>query len=102
WRPGRQPSYILLTSGTLQHDNSAAPLAIPDPRWWHDGPVTDFAHQGPLRPLRQATKLQNVLYEIRGPVAARAAQLESEGHQILKLNIGNPGTFGYEAPDTIV
>jgi len=57
---------------------------------------------GPLRPLRQASKLQNVLYEIRGPVAARAAQLEAEGYRILKLNIGNPAPFGYEAPDTIL
>ena len=64
--------------------------------------MTDTAHDGPLRPLRQASKLQNVLYEIRGPVAARAAQLEAEGHRILKLNIGNPAPFGYEAPDTIL
>ncbi|WP_109473179.1 pyridoxal phosphate-dependent aminotransferase [Ornithinimicrobium cavernae] len=60
------------------------------------------SHEGPLRPLRQASKLQNVLYEIRGPVATRAAQLEAEGHRILKLNIGNPAPFGYEAPDTIL
>ncbi|WP_269762003.1 pyridoxal phosphate-dependent aminotransferase [Ornithinimicrobium cryptoxanthini] len=60
------------------------------------------AYEGPLRPLRQASKLQNVLYEIRGPVAARAAHLEAEGHRILKLNIGNPAPFGYEAPDTIL
>src|SRR5690606_4052507 len=52
--------------------------------------------------LRQSSKLQNVLYEIRGPVAARAAQLEAEGHRILKLNIGNPAPFGYDAPDTIL
>ena len=56
----------------------------------------------PLKPLTQSVKLQNVLYEIRGPVAARAAQLESEGHRILKLNIGNPAPFGFEAPDTIL
>ncbi|GGK65375.1 pyridoxal phosphate-dependent aminotransferase [Ornithinimicrobium pekingense] len=55
-----------------------------------------------LRPLNQPVKLQNVLYEIRGPVAARAAQLEAEGHRILKLNIGNPAPFGFEAPDTIL
>lgn len=55
-----------------------------------------------LRPLRQPRKLQNVLYEIRGPVAARAAQLEAEGHRILKLNIGNPAPFGFEAPDAIL
>jgi alanine-synthesizing transaminase len=55
-----------------------------------------------LKPLNQPLKLQNVLYEIRGPVAARAAQLEAEGHRILKLNIGNPAPFGFEAPDTIL
>ncbi|MGB3827232.1 MAG: pyridoxal phosphate-dependent aminotransferase [Ornithinimicrobium sp.] len=55
-----------------------------------------------LRPLKQSSKLQNVLYEIRGPVAARAAQLEASGHRILKLNIGNPALFGFDAPDTIL
>lgn len=59
--------------------------------------------RGPvLRQLGQPRKLQNVLYEIRGPVAARAAQLEAEGHRVLKLNIGNPAPFGFEAPDTIL
>ncbi len=55
-----------------------------------------------LKPLEQSAKLQNVLYEIRGPVVARAARLEAEGHRILKLNIGNPAAFGFEAPDSIV
>ena len=55
-----------------------------------------------LRPLGQSRKLANVLYEIRGPVAARAAQLEADGHRILKLNIGNPAPFGFDAPQTIL
>src|SRR5699024_3770057 len=80
--------------------NSVAAPSIP--QRWHDRPVNVSSHPGPLRPLRQASKLQNVLYEIRGPVATRAAQLEAEGHRILKLNIGNPAPFGYEAPDTIL
>ncbi|MDJ0395282.1 pyridoxal phosphate-dependent aminotransferase [Rhodococcus sp. G-MC3] len=54
------------------------------------------------RTLQQSTKLQNVLYEIRGPVHRHAARLEAEGHRILKLNIGNPAPFGFEAPDVIV
>ncbi|MGB3773009.1 MAG: pyridoxal phosphate-dependent aminotransferase [Rhodococcus sp. (in: high G+C Gram-positive bacteria)] len=54
------------------------------------------------RRLEQSEKLQNVLYEIRGPVHAHAARLEAEGHRILKLNIGNPAPFGFEAPDVIV
>ncbi|GAB2934850.1 pyridoxal phosphate-dependent aminotransferase [Rhodococcus aerolatus] len=52
--------------------------------------------------LEQSAKLRNVLYEIRGPVHARAAQMEAEGHRILKLNIGNPAPFGFDAPDEIL
>ena len=54
------------------------------------------------RVLEQSSKLQNVLYEIRGPVHAHAARLEAEGHRILKLNIGNPAPFGFDAPDVII
>jgi alanine-synthesizing transaminase len=56
----------------------------------------------PARTLGQSTKLQNVVYEIRGPANAHAARLEAEGHRILKLNIGNPAPFGFEAPDVIM
>jgi len=54
------------------------------------------------RTFTQSTKLQDVLYEIRGPVHDHAARLEAEGHRILKLNIGNPAPFGFEAPDVIM
>ncbi|MBN2623980.1 MAG: pyridoxal phosphate-dependent aminotransferase [Acidimicrobiales bacterium] len=56
----------------------------------------------PLRELRQATKLQNVVYEIRGPANAYAARLEADGHRVLKLNVGNPAAFGFEAPEAIL
>jgi len=55
-----------------------------------------------VRELTQASKLQNVVYEIRGPANAHAARLEAEGHHILKLNIGNPSVYGFEAPPAIV
>jgi alanine-synthesizing transaminase len=51
-----------------------------------------------MRTVRQSSKLRNVLYEIRGPVADRAAALERDGIDILKLNIGNPQPFGFTAP----
>ncbi|MEX0580916.1 MAG: pyridoxal phosphate-dependent aminotransferase [Mycobacterium sp.] len=54
------------------------------------------------RTFAQSTKLQDVLYEIRGPVHDHAARLEAEGHRILKLNIGNPASFGFQAPDVIM
>ncbi|RAN79106.1 aminotransferase [Bacillus sp. SRB_336] len=52
--------------------------------------------------FKQSTKLHNVLYDIRGPVLERAQKLEAEGHRILRLNIGNPAPFGFEAPDAIL
>ncbi|WP_207455336.1 pyridoxal phosphate-dependent aminotransferase [Desertivibrio insolitus] len=56
----------------------------------------------PLRSLDQSSKLKDVLYEIRGKAGVAAAQLESEGHTILKLHTGNPAAFGFEAPYQIV
>ncbi|MDO4431560.1 MAG: pyridoxal phosphate-dependent aminotransferase [Lonepinella koalarum] len=47
-------------------------------------------------------KLEHVCYDIRGPVHKEALRLEEEGHKILKLNIGNPAPFGFEAPDEIL
>ena len=58
--------------------------------------------QRPPRTLAQAAKLQNVVYEIRGPANAKAAEMEAEGHHILKLNIGNPAAFGFDAPGAII
>lgn len=50
----------------------------------------------------QSDKLANVCYDIRGPVLVEANRLEEEGHRILKLNIGNPAPFGFDAPDEII
>jgi alanine-synthesizing transaminase len=55
-----------------------------------------------MKNINKSSKLKNVCYEIRGQVAAEAKRLEDEGHKILKLNIGNPAPFGFEAPDDIL
>jgi alanine-synthesizing transaminase len=52
--------------------------------------------------LRQSDKLAGVAYDVRGPVLNEAMRLEAEGHKILRLNIGNPAPFGFDAPDEIV
>ncbi|SEG15015.1 pyridoxal phosphate-dependent aminotransferase [Billgrantia desiderata] len=52
--------------------------------------------------FRKSHKLDNVCYDIRGPVLEHAKRLEDEGHRILKLNIGNPAPFGFEAPEEIL
>ena len=52
--------------------------------------------------IDKAHKLDNVCYDIRGPVHKEARRLEDEGHRILKLNIGNPAPFGFDAPEEVI
>lgn len=55
-----------------------------------------------MQPIEKSKKLEGVCYDIRGPVLDHANRLEEEGHRILKLNIGNPAPFGFDAPDEII
>ena len=55
-----------------------------------------------LKPIRKSSKLADVCYDIRGPVLARARQMEEEGQRVLKLNIGNLAPFGFDAPDEVI
>ncbi len=55
-----------------------------------------------VRKIRQSRKLQNVRYDVRGPILVEAQRLEAEGHHVLKLNIGNTAPFGFDAPEAIV
>lgn len=54
-----------------------------------------------MTPVLKSTKLNDVCYDIRGPVLEHAKKMEEDGHRIIKLNIGNPAAFGFEAPDEI-
>lgn len=54
-----------------------------------------------MQPVTKSAKLNNVCYDIRGPVLERAKQMEEEGHKIIKLNIGNLAAFGFDAPEEI-
>lgn len=55
-----------------------------------------------MKPVEKSSKLANVGYDIRGPVLDRARQMEDEGQQIIKLNLGNLAAFGLGPPDEIV
>lgn len=55
-----------------------------------------------MSPIEKSSKLDNVCYDIRGPVLKEAKRLEEEGNKVLKLNIGNPAPFGFDAPDEIL
>lgn len=55
-----------------------------------------------MQHIEKSKKLEGVCYDIRGPVLDHATRLEEEGHRILKLNIGNPAPFGFDAPDELI
>ena len=55
-----------------------------------------------MRIFEKASKLENVLYDVRGPVVEEAARLEEMGKKVLRLNIGNPAPFGFTAPEEVI
>lgn len=55
-----------------------------------------------MREFKKSVKLNNVLYDVRGPVVEEAARMEAAGTQVLKLNIGNPAPFGFRTPDEVI
>ncbi|MCC9135953.1 pyridoxal phosphate-dependent aminotransferase [Pontibacter silvestris] len=52
--------------------------------------------------IQRSTRLDNVFYEIRGPIFEKAQELERQGYKVTKLNIGNPAPFGFDTPDEII
>lgn len=54
------------------------------------------------REIKKSSKLEHVCYDIHGPVLRAANEMEEQGHKIIKLNIGNPAPFGFEAPQEII
>ena len=55
-----------------------------------------------MRTFSKSTKLDNVLYDVRGPVVEEADRMISDGIEVLKLNIGNPAPFGFNAPEEVI
>ncbi len=55
-----------------------------------------------MREFKKSSKLDNVLYDVRGPVVDEATRMEEKGTKILKLNIGNPAPFGFRTPDEVI
>ncbi len=55
-----------------------------------------------MRTFKKSSKLDNVLYDVRGPVVDEAARMEADGTSVLKLNIGNPAPFGFRTPDEVI
>ena len=64
--------------------------------------VQEIERNQTMREIKKSTKLDNVLYDVRGPVVDEANRMEENGTHVLKLNIGNPAPFGFRTPDEVV
>lgn len=62
----------------------------------------EFSGGRTMRTFKKSSKLDNVLYDVRGPVVDEAARMEADGTSVLKLNIGNPAPFGFRTPDEVI
>jgi alanine-synthesizing transaminase len=62
----------------------------------------NFGRGEGMREFKKSRKLDNVLYDVRGPVVDEAARMEEAGTHVLKLNIGNPAPFGFRTPDEVI
>lgn len=74
-----------------------------DPDWLNGrNPAQGMEGETKMREFKKSSKLDNVLYDVRGPVVEEAARMENTGTNVLKLNIGNPAPFGFRTPDEII
>lgn len=65
-------------------------------------PALDTEGEETMREFKKSSKLDHVLYDVRGPVVEEASRMENTGTNVLKLNIGNPAPFGFRTPDEII
>ena len=74
-----------------------------DPNWLAgETESKDKEVENSMRTFKKSSKLDNVLYDVRGPVLDEATRMEEAGMHVLKLNIGNPAPFGFRAPDEVI
>lgn len=102
-----RPDIVRFLAATLQVDERwlrGEDTALPQqPSPGTAAPSIDGPSKGKLmRRFPKSSKLDNVLYDVRGPVVDEAARMEADGTSVLKLNIGNPAPFGFRTPDEVV
>lgn len=75
---------------------------LPKPRTTTPSHARPAKEGTPMRQFNKSSKLDHVLYDVRGPVVDEANRMEQAGTHVLKLNIGNPAPFGFRTPDEVV
>ena len=90
------------TSGSVGASNSSKRGTTPMKKTITDKNDNDNAGSSAMHIFKKSSKLDNVLYDVRGPVVEEAARMEERGTHVLKLNIGNPAPFGFRTPDEVI
>ena len=90
------------TSGSVGTSNSSKRGTTPMKKAITDKNDNNNAGSSAMHIFKKSSKLDNVLYDVRGPVVEEAARMEERGTHVLKLNIGNPAPFGFRTPDEVI
>ena len=107
-RPSSAPEVVMAQSGGQlraldEHiSQSQKPISQADAAMTQASSPTNQTSDPFMNTIKKSDKLQNVCYDIRGPLLQTANKMEAEGKRILKLNVGNPAPFGLEAPHEIL
>ena len=86
----------------MEHDIASLPERDEQTNESQETTMPQSEEHKPMRTFTKSHKLDNVLYDVRGPVVDEADRMEAAGTHILKLNIGNPAPFGFRTPDEVV
>lgn len=86
----------------MEHDIALLPERDEQTNESQETTMPQSEEHKPMRTFTKSHKLDNVLYDVRGPVVDEADRMEAAGTHILKLNIGNPAPFGFRTPDEVV
>ncbi|MGP5551761.1 aminotransferase class I/II-fold pyridoxal phosphate-dependent enzyme [Psychrobacter celer] len=106
--PSSAPEVVMAQSGGQyraldEHiSQSQKPISQADAAMTQASSPTNQTSDPFMNTIKKSDKLQNVCYDIRGPLLQTANKMEAEGKRILKLNVGNPAPFGLEAPHEIL
>lgn len=82
----------------MEHDIASLPERDERTNESQETTMPQSEEHKPMRTFTKSHKLDNVLYDVRGPVVDEADRMEAAGTHILKLNIGNPAPFGFRTP----
>ena len=97
-----EEAWLAGADSTYNMEEKVTPMYVGDSVSSKDSKILNNERGNGMKEFKKSAKLENVLYDVRGPVADEAARMEQAGTHILKLNIGNPAPFGFRTPDEVI